>query len=325
MRIYLSSGHQYPGRIHGVAAHAVHDWLAKGLGALGHEVFYHLPERPEEPLPEGVTWCNRIPKETDLVHINHGPEDYIPDSGHPWVRIVHHHLLVRGPRRRQYMPNWIYVSKAQAELYGSLRYVHNGIDPQEFIYSGSKDDYFLFMFGGLSRAQEKGLSIALAVAKKTGIELRIAAAGGSARARRAFAAMCRAQGVVPVGEVRGRQKAELFAGARALLVPTQIPESFGLVLVEALMSGTPVIGSDNGAIPELIDSRVGFVCRDEADYIKAILNIDRIDPAACRSLAVDRFHYLRMARDYVREYETEIRDFHENLGKGTRPLSSSAC
>ncbi len=137
----------------------------------------------------------------------------------------------------------------------------------------------------LYRTAQKGLHIALQVAKKTGIELRIAAADGDPRAKREFEEMCRARGVVPVGEVRGKQKAEVFAGARALLFPSQWNEIFGLVLAEALMSGTPVIGSDKGAIPELMESQVGFICRHETNYIDAISNIDRIDPKACRALA----------------------------------------
>ena len=180
MKIYLSSGHRYPGRLHGVASHAVHDWLAKGLGELGHKVFYHLEEQPRASLPDGVTWCGQIPPHVDVVHIKHGPEDYVPESGHPWVRIEHSYLKWRGQPEDLAMPNWIYVSKTHAEACCSLRYVHNGIDPGDFIYSGTKDDYFLFLLSGLHRAQQKGLDVALAAARKTGIELRIPC-GRSAR------------------------------------------------------------------------------------------------------------------------------------------------
>jgi glycosyltransferase involved in cell wall biosynthesis len=310
MKIYLSSGHRYPGRLHGVASHAVHDWLAKGLGELGHRVFYHLPEQPGEPLPEGVSWCDRIPPDVDVVHINHGPEDHVPATGKPWVRIEHSYPKWRGQPEDLSMPNWIYVSKTHAALCGSRRYVYNGIDPGDFIYSATKDDCYLFLFTHLRRAQQKGLEVALELARKTGIELRIAAADSDAAALRVFEEKCLAQGAVPVGEIRGAEKAELLAGARALLFPSQWPEPFGLVLAEALMSGTPVIGSDRGAIPELLNAEVGFVCADEADYISAIENVHRIDPEACRKLAMERFHYLQMARGYIGEYEAEIYNVH---------------
>ena len=75
------------------------------------------------------------------------------------------------------------------------------------------------------------------------------------------------------------------------------------------MFGTPIIGSDSGAIPELLNSTIGFVCAEEANCVNAISNIDRIESEACRAPAVERFHYLRMARGYVEQYAAEIRSF----------------
>jgi len=76
-------------------------------------------------------------------------------------------------------------------------------------------------------------------------------------------------------------------------------------MVEALMSGTPVICSDRGACPEIISPDVGFVCRDQQDYVSAISRIDSISPQACRDKAMDQYHYLRMAAGYASEYEKE--------------------
>ena len=72
------------------------------------------------------------------------------------------------------------------------------------------------------------------------------------------------------------------------------------------MSGTPVIASDKGAIPEILDPAGGFVCETEADYLKAVTNLDRIAPRTCREMALDRFHYLTMARAYLDEYRREL-------------------
>jgi glycosyltransferase involved in cell wall biosynthesis len=77
-------------------------------------------------------------------------------------------------------------------------------------------------------------------------------------------------------------------------------------MAEALMSGTPVICSDRGACPELITPDVGFVCRNDGDYVRALRGVSRISPEACREKAVREFHYQRMAADYVVEYEKEI-------------------
>ena len=72
------------------------------------------------------------------------------------------------------------------------------------------------------------------------------------------------------------------------------------------MSGTPVICSDRGACPEIISPDVGFVCSDESDYVKAVNNVAGISPHACREKAMKKYHYLRMAADYVAEYLKEI-------------------
>jgi glycosyltransferase involved in cell wall biosynthesis len=124
-----------------------------------------------------------------------------------------------------------------------------------------------------------------------------------------FTRLCSDHRAVWVGFVQGQRKAELFAGAKGVLFPTQyVNEAFGLVLIEALFSGTPVIGSCCGAIPELLPPQAGFVCRDEADYVKAVANLPKILPSDCRQYALDHFHYLDMARAYVKEYDRQIAD-----------------
>jgi glycosyltransferase involved in cell wall biosynthesis len=109
-----------------------------------------------------------------------------------------------------------------------------------------------------------------------------------------------------VGYVNGQPKAELLAGAKAMFFPVQIAEPFGLVVAEALMSGTPVIGSRNGSVPELVTADVGFVCDTADDYAAAAARIGEIAPAACRARAMREFHYRVMAERYVVEYEREL-------------------
>ena len=118
--------------------------------------------------------------------------------------------------------------------------------------------------------------------------------------------MCRSVNATYVGDVRGKQKAELLAGAKAFLFPTKVDEAFGLGMVEALMSGTPVICSDRGACPEIISPDVGFVCHDDKDYADAVEQIATIAPQTCRDKAMREYHYLRMATDYAVEYQKEI-------------------
>jgi glycosyltransferase involved in cell wall biosynthesis len=311
MRILVDSHHRYPARHYpvshgGIAGARITDNIVKGLTELGHDVFYHLWNGAEESLPQGVTLVSEPVWDVDILHIQ-GPDSTEPIESHgkPWVRTCHVDLAVRGQSRRYATSNWIFVSRTLAQSYGSERYVLNGIDPSEFIYSETKQDYFLFM-GCLDRAMAKGLDIAVALSQEIGFDLVVAGSAVDRRNRESVTELCRRENVTLVGEVQGRPRAELLAGAKALLFPTQVNEAFGVVMAEALVSGTPVIASHKGACPELISSDVGFVCQHEPDYREAIRDIETLSPAACRNKGLRDFHYLRMARDYVREYEKEI-------------------
>jgi glycosyltransferase involved in cell wall biosynthesis len=77
-------------------------------------------------------------------------------------------------------------------------------------------------------------------------------------------------------------------------------------MVEALMSGTPVICSDRGACPEIISGDVGFVCKDMDDYASAVNNIASIKPKTCREKAMKDYHFMKMTTDYIDEYQKEI-------------------
>jgi glycosyltransferase involved in cell wall biosynthesis len=201
--------------------------------------------------------------------------------------------------------NWIFVSRTLALSLGRRRYVLNGIDPREYPLATVKQDYFLFI-ASMDWADHKGLGLALELTRKLGFRLVVA---GTAKTERTVAEImrrCAAAGAEYIGDVRGSEKTALFADARGLLFPTQVNEAFGLAIAEALMSGTPVICSSYGACAELVTPEVGFVCRTESDYRAAFERIGTISPARCREAALARFHYLRMAQDYLREYETEM-------------------
>jgi glycosyltransferase involved in cell wall biosynthesis len=308
MRIYLSSGHRYPGWRYGVASSAVHDRLARGLAELGHEVRYHLRDLGRAKLPDGVVPVSDFRGDEDILHINHNHiGGSAPPRTHlPWVRSVHSDLLDQGVARDRVKPNFIFVSKTMARLHKSRRFVWNGIDPDEFIYSETKNECFLFIVSGtIHKARAyKGLDTAFWIARETGIKLVVA--GGDPSEMPQFGDLCRANGARFIGPIHGRRKAEVFTAAKALLFPTRMNEAFGLPVAEALMSGTPVIASRRGAMKELLDPAGGFVCASKSAYLDAVSNLKQIKPADCRRLALERFHYLDMARGYVKEYEKEI-------------------
>src|SRR6185295_19728984 len=139
----------------------------------------------------------------------------------------------------------------------------------------------------------KGLDVALSLSSQMGFKLIVAGTGQDDESINRVAELCARIGAKYVGDVRGRKKAELLAGAKGFLFPTKLDEAFGLGMAEALMSGTPVICSDRGACPEIISPDVGFVCRDLGDYRRAIEKAGEIPPAACREKAMREYHYHR--------------------------------
>jgi len=106
-----------------------------------------------------------------------------------------------------------------------------------------------------------------------------------------------------VGEVDGKEKAELLAGARCLWMPALWDEPFGLTTIEALFSGTPVLGTRRGALPELLTDEVGAQCDTLDQMVEAARTIHTRSPARCRAHAEAYFTHVAMAREYLRTYE----------------------
>ena len=319
MKVLLSSDHEYPAANHnGSGLHPkkfpsgsgymLHDLLAKGLAELGHEVFY-LVRRSTAIAPRGMTVIHEPIADADILHTISGRDAPLianyESRGKPWISTCHMDERTRGRERDPFTQNWIYVSRTLAQLHDSDRYVWNGIDPAEYIYRETKDDYFVFM-STMDWGTKKGLDTVLSLAKTVGFKLVVAGTGESYERIEKVQEMCREVGAQYVGDVRGREKAELLAGAKGFLFPTKLDEAFGLGMVEALMSGTPVICSDRGACPEIITPEVGFACSTEEQYVAAINSINQIDPRTCREKAMRDYHYHVMARNYVREYEIEL-------------------
>ncbi len=299
MHIVHLCGWRIPVDLYGGSQRVVY-WLAKAQAEMGHRVTLIAP--PGSSCPgvqiiehaKGTSAADLVPADADIVHVNG-----ISAAGlrGPWVMTTHGN----SPDELAYSPHKIFVSADHARRANSTAFVHNGIDPSEFIYRENKDDYLLFL-SKVSR-RSKGIDTALRLARRLGFRLMVA--GGTRfglRKTGGFLDSLRAD-VHFLGEVGGARKAELLAGARALLFPIRWEEPFGLVVAEALMSGTPVITTPRGAMPELITPATGFLCADEAAMEDAIGQIGSLAPAACRSHAIAHLSSEVSAAKYLRYYE----------------------
>jgi glycosyltransferase involved in cell wall biosynthesis len=322
MRVLISSRHCYPAsRKHDLgmkpapypsgSAFHVQDLVARGLAEAGHEVFYLLEQGSAAPLPPGVTLVSGIIDDIDVYH-SLGIKGLLEDVGAhmdrtrtPWITSCHLDVRLAGRTMADVRSNWVFVSKTLADAHGSPRYVLNGLDPADYIFEPSKQGYLLFM-SALDRWQGKGLETALKAARSTGRKLIVAGTGRTQEVIDQVAAMCRNYGAEYVGDVRSERKARLLADAAALLFPSELNEGCPLVLIEALMSGTPAISGRGGGSTEIVTPETGFLCGSTREFEEAIEALPRISPQACRDRALNHFHYRRMAEDYAREYEAEI-------------------
>jgi len=322
------------------------DCLCRGLDALGHDVLLiatgdsTCPVERFAPHERGLgtirttTVCEMaqaaagydraIEWGADIVHDHTlaGPTLGAATSNIPVVTTNHGpfegHLatVLRRVSRRVAL---IAISHAQASTARDTQIaavIHHGLDLRRYHFAPDSGDYALFL-GRMSR--DKGVHIAIDVARAAGIPLKIAAKMAEPGEKAYFERHVRPRlgpDAVFIGEAGPVEKARLLSGARCLLNPIQWDEPFGLVAIEALASGTPVVTTPRGAMPELVDDGVtGFVRPNMEGLAHAVLNIDAIDREKCRRVAEERFSMERMTRDHVRLYHRIVQQQVEASGR----------
>ncbi|MFW6193447.1 MAG: glycosyltransferase [Gemmatimonadota bacterium] len=298
-------------------------WLADALARLGHEPVLLTPpgSRSETarvvPVPPDV--LERAEEDPGFHLDPHLPDDLDVLHCHSEVRCrveLPHLVTIHGNGEPgAFGPRHVFVSRDHMERMGGRHFVHNGLDPGDFEYREDKEDWLLFL--SKARWSVKGVDRAERIAKRSGDELVIAGGRRFNWSRR----------ITSVGMVDDDRKRGLLAGARGLLFPVRWEEPFGLVVIEALASGTPVLASRRGSMPELVSDDVGVLCETEDDFVEALGRVDAFDPAACRRRVEERFSARRMAEDYLALYrrllagQLEPDDSGSGAGGSTRGAS----
>lgn len=292
-------------------------WLAQGLIERGHDVWVAAKEG--SLLPKGVRLISlsqseysandliqRLPSGVDVIHFMAPPEnsiwDELPCAG---ILTVHGN----GKPGEHFPLNSVFLTRDHAIRHHAQTFVYNGVDPSEFIFDLSlKNHQSRFLFLSKTSWNVKNLSGAMRICMKADVGLSIA--GGWRPVNRRLEAFFRPK-MKWIGPVGGRLKAQVLAQSRALLFPVIWPEPFGLVVIESLMSGTPVIASRKGGLSELIPSDVGVLLdpptsiEAESQWVEFLKsqNLFHWNPERCRNWAFENFHYSRMAVGYEALYK----------------------
>ena len=317
-----------PPRGYGGTELVVHE-LQRGLALAGHDVTLFatgdsegpdvrfVADRAAWPPDEGLEAEHALfaareiaGGDFDLVHA-HVPS-FVPYAAAlplPVVYTLHHAADARLAALYARHPEVTYVaiSRRQAQLLqvGDGPVVHHGLDPERHPAGRGEGGYAMFI-GRLAWC--KAPDVAIGAARSAGCELVVA---GSLHAEPEdpsdwpgrIDALIRSPGVRHIGVIGGELKCRLLGGARALLMPLRWEEPFGLVMIEAMLCGTPVIAFRRGSAPEVVDDGVtGYLVDDEAEMADALRRVQLIDRAACRAHARTRFSAMRMVREHLRVY-----------------------
>ncbi len=315
--------------------------LAKGLVELGHEVttfacggsevqgeLVSVVSQPMHELVGGFNWSGIQPyeflsyfelgkrlKDFDIIHNHMGfhPIALAPYLSIPMVTTLHSSLKPDFPYLAEAFKEYPFVSisAAQRKLSPELNYVatvYHGIDVKSFQPNfEKKNNHFVFL-GTLS--ENKGIDIAVWFAKQLGVKLTIA---GEIREEdkpfleKEVMKHIDGESIKFIGEIGHEEKVKLLADATALLFPSRWNEAFGLVMIEALACGTPVIALDNGAVSEVLkDGKTGFIVKDELSFGEAMKKVNEISREECRAEAEKHFDISVMAKNYEGVYNSLI-------------------
>jgi glycosyltransferase involved in cell wall biosynthesis len=328
-----------PPCLYGGTERVVH-WLTEELVRRGHEVTLfasgdsrssaglvapvpralRLDPGTADPIGAHLLQIGMIADRAEEFDVIHSHVDYFayPFARHlrtPLVHTVHGRLDLPhlGPIYR-YFDDLTLVSISDAQRLG-LRHpgvrwaatVHHGLPLGQYPYSG-RGGWYLAFLGRI--APEKRPDLAIAAAKRAGIPLKIAAKVDPvdrAYFEREIRGLLDHPLIEFVGEIGDADKPAFLGGALALLFPIDWPEPFGLVMIEAMASGTPVIARPGGSVPEIVaDGRTGLLADTLDELVDAIERVERIDRMACRRHVEARFTVQRMADDYEAVYRARV-------------------
>jgi glycosyltransferase involved in cell wall biosynthesis len=284
--LFASGDSQTAAHLHYVFARAPYERIEHGAGlevihsleAYSHAAEFDVIHDHDGVASRGMgALVNRL-MGTPVVATLHGPAD--PTSQELLVGMRHGlRFIAISDYQRQGFPDLDFVAT-----------IPNAIDLSQHPFASEKDDYLLFVGRMIA---DKGAHTAIEVARRLGTRLILAGKVNEGPEREYFSQQVEphlSDNIHFRGEVEMDVKVQLYEHARCTLFPIQWPEPFGLVMIESLAAGTPVIAFRRGSVPEVIEhGRTGFVVDTVDEMVAAVAHVGEIDPAECRRAVEERF------------------------------------
>lgn len=271
--------------------------------------------RPVHTLTQ-VSWAFDQADKFDLIH-NHAEVFCLPlarGSKTPVVTTLHNDYIKQKSPEFEYFKdasNFVCISKKQEKRLGGINsagVVYNSTDTEKYKFQSKKEDY-IFFIGNLRPS--KGPDIAVRIAKQMNEKMKMAVK---------IDEDCEdffSKNVKPYVDGRNillkkivslEEKIKLYQNAKCLVFPIRWEEPFGLVLIEAMSCGTPVVAFGRGSVPEIVKhGETGFIAKDEKEFKKYIKRIDEIDPKTCRRWVEKNFSIRAMTDGYENVYKKLVK------------------
>jgi glycosyltransferase involved in cell wall biosynthesis len=325
-----------PPKLYGGTERVVH-WLTEELVALGHDVTLFASGDSQTSAKLDATWpkalrldgsvrdpnalhmvmLERVRQKSDddefdflHFHLDYYPWSLFHRQPTPFLTTLHGRLDL--PEHQPVFTTFsrmpvVSISNAQRRPVPQAHWIqtiHHGL-PEKLLTPQPGKQTYLAVLGRI--APEKGVDRAIKIATRCGIPLKIAAKVDRADQEyydELIKPLIKDNPLVDfIGEISDREKPEFLSGSIGLLVPIDWPEPFGLVMIEAMACGTPVIAYNRGSVPEVIDDGLtGFIVEDELSAVAAVGRLETLDRSAIRKQFETRFTARRMALDYLAAY-----------------------